>query len=1313
MTVSAIGPGRAVEVLHDRGLDRWTAGSGYLIGSRLVLTAAHNVDYRRVLGEDEQLLVRTIGGSELAAAVVLVCDEVSQVDLALLEVSDPLFGEHLPPVTFAQVNRDSPMALEGCWAVGFPRFVEAGPVLPGGSGRDASHIRGEILPGGKRRAGLLSLQVTSTPRAMLTGSAWEGMSGAVVFAADADDGEPAAVGVISTHHLPEGESALTVVPVTAITGVAAEAKWWQQLGVTDPSRLPVLPRQRAQPGSGPTAQRDRLGSYLAAARAAAARHPYTITVSGSPAAPALSSVYLRQQLGAQVDQALSFDAGGPVPGPVPVGGTEPAAGAGGEPAGGPGQEPTTGPGQESVARRPGAYANPSTGVTADHILDALHRFDIDDVLARNRGALIVGGPGSGKSSLLRHVIEVAADRWQVEGGGAFVPVLVHARSLLSSLPMNKAIAEALRQDLGALLGDIDLDDLLAGPPLPGLAWLIQLDGLDEISETEQRQQVIEIVGRWWKDPRYRWYRFVIASRPLEDRELYMLRTIGIPAFEIQTFSDDQLPILAAHWFDALGWPDAKQAAGLFMAQIRQARILQLARNPLIATISCVVFASNRERGLPYNRADLYEEFIESSLDNFEKMYNAGHYLASIKERVGRYGPQAIAAAETLARKMRSLMQDLAISRLTGSELDLRIEVEQLAEAYWPSGEPPKPWNDVVGELLVHSGLITARAGGLAFTHETIAEYLAAYARATPPRSGRLGVRERWQLRTRAGSNESYPLFVVALLRRQGMDLTRRPPAFLQMRKLLHARLVAALVHDGCERDLDPSVVAVVTERLNEIATKKTSGIPFGLRRGIWWQDDDCVMAAKALTLIDKDRGLELLFTLAADPTVPSFSIFDVLAEVMVMEDLTEIDSARGLSVLHQYASAPSPAGVDREEDSYNRMMIADLIMDRNAELGAELLRALAEDTSMDMTDRMDCIERLIDIDRQTAIEALEGIIIDTGTGLPRVLTTYSYLNGLDGSAAVAALAHVATDPARGGYSRAVASTVLYHAARPEGLRALRELSGDQAVPGFYRVHNFAEFGDPEERDSRFLALSRDTTLPAAWRAFAAEELSAHDRQTGIDALRAVQHDVSIDRRARTKLRMRAFLLERFPGPPALLARTWKPTARLLDAQNLAPEADGGPMSVRRYLLPHERLRGARRPHPVPLLAPLSFVLCGLVAAVVLSGLFPQGRDLAAIWALWGLLLLYLAWRVGAWSAEYLVLTDQRLLYTRGLIVRKVNMVPLGAIADMQFERPLFGLMFDCGTFSIASARWKMRLEYMPHPDSLYQDLFSLSLTGDV
>jgi WD40 repeat protein len=207
-----------------------------------VLTVAHNVDYRQVLGEDEKLLVRTIQGNKLPAQVVLVCDEPCGVDLALLEISSPGFGDDLLPVTFVQVNRESPAPVPNCWAVGFPLFGEADPVLQGGSCRETWEVRGDILPGGKRRAGLLALQVTSTPQPLPTseaGSRWEGMSGAVVFTTDPHGGEQA-VGIITTHHRPEGESALTVAPVAAIAQLPTAAQWWHQLADALKLKLPAL-----------------------------------------------------------------------------------------------------------------------------------------------------------------------------------------------------------------------------------------------------------------------------------------------------------------------------------------------------------------------------------------------------------------------------------------------------------------------------------------------------------------------------------------------------------------------------------------------------------------------------------------------------------------------------------------------------------------------------------------------------------------------------------------------------------------------------------------------------------------------------------------------------------------------------------------------------------------------------------------------------------------------------------------------------------------------------------------------------------------
>jgi tetratricopeptide (TPR) repeat protein len=58
----------------------------------------------------------------------------------------------------------------------------------------------------------------------LTDSQWAGMSGSVVFAGEV------VVGVVVTHHLPEGPSELGVVPIAAIDTLKDRREWWQLVG---------------------------------------------------------------------------------------------------------------------------------------------------------------------------------------------------------------------------------------------------------------------------------------------------------------------------------------------------------------------------------------------------------------------------------------------------------------------------------------------------------------------------------------------------------------------------------------------------------------------------------------------------------------------------------------------------------------------------------------------------------------------------------------------------------------------------------------------------------------------------------------------------------------------------------------------------------------------------------------------------------------------------------------------------------------------------------------------------------------------------
>jgi hypothetical protein len=129
-----------------------------------------------------------------------------------------------------------------------------------------------------------------------------------------------------------------------------------------------------------------------------------------------------------------------------------------------------------------------------------------------------------------------------------------------------------------------------------------------------------------------------------------------------------------------------------------------------------------------------------------------------------------------------------------------------------------------------------------------------------------------------------------------------------------------------------------------------------------------------------------------------------------------------------------------------------------------------------------------------------------------------------------ALSRAAADSERSGFIRAIAAMALCQESRSEGLHALHELSRDQKAIGFHRVFHFAMIAVEDERATRLSALSNDPTLPGVWRIFAAEELLKYGRKEGINALRAIQHDTSVNRWARMKASIKVFIYSRISTP---------------------------------------------------------------------------------------------------------------------------------------------------------------------------------------
>lgn len=103
--------------------------------------------------------------------------------------------------------------------------------------------------------------------------------------------------------------------------------------------------------------------------------------------------------------------------------------------------------------------------------------------------LVEGAPGTGKSSLLRHVAQtLAAHRLDHRAGRRLpVPVRVSAQELVSHPEsMAASLAAAVTADLKHLLREALPPGLFAEPPLePDSRWLVLVDAVDEVVDLDR------------------------------------------------------------------------------------------------------------------------------------------------------------------------------------------------------------------------------------------------------------------------------------------------------------------------------------------------------------------------------------------------------------------------------------------------------------------------------------------------------------------------------------------------------------------------------------------------------------------------------------------------------------------------------------------------------------------------------------------------------------------------------------------------------------------------------------------------------------
>jgi formylglycine-generating enzyme required for sulfatase activity len=383
-----------------------------------------------------------------------------------------------------------------------------------------------------------------------------------------------------------------------------------------------------------------------------------------------------------------------------------------------------------------------------------------DLLRKSDGLIVLGDPGSGKSTFLKFLaLALAAGQGAGLGLADRLPVLVplsaYAAALAGgNLRLDDFIAEYFRNSVG----DLPLGRLMERA-LAEKRALVLLDGLDEVADAGLRRTTVDRVVDFYCLHR-QGNKFVLTSRIVGYREVRPAAD-GLAECTLVDFEDEEIGEFVGRWtaaleHQALGATDVAAADAdrerreLLEAVATNPGVRRLAANPLLLTILALM----KRQGvtLPDRRVQLYHKYV----DVFLSSWNRARGLAG--RPVGR-DRDAVATIKILAPLALWMHEESPGLGLVPKER-LRRRIEAL---YAERGEPDAESlaRDFLRDLGADAGLLMERGPGqFGFIHLTFEEFLAAVAIAQRGQQGVQAVVE--YLAARVGNGEWQEVGCLAL-----------------------------------------------------------------------------------------------------------------------------------------------------------------------------------------------------------------------------------------------------------------------------------------------------------------------------------------------------------------------------------------------------------------------------------------------------------------------------------------------------------------------------------------------------------------------
>lgn len=238
------------------------------------------------------------------------------------------------------------------------------------------------------------------------------------------------------------------------------------------------------------------------------------------------------------------------------------------------------------------------------------------MLGREPTQVILGGPGSGKSTILHYAMlrvcqaGAARDALPLHLQDAPIPFLIELRYyVLQKAPDFVSYIAGNSRDLYD--ATVEAESLVNVLGQEGQA-LVFFDGLDEVFDPDERRRVINQFQTFAH--RYPQARIVVTSR-IAGYDRTALGLAGFKHYTLLPLTLGQIRHFAGQWYQYYTLEGTERTAqGLVQRIAESPRLLDLAGNPLLLTMMAVIY---KDRDLPNERWRLYERCAETLLEDWD------------------------------------------------------------------------------------------------------------------------------------------------------------------------------------------------------------------------------------------------------------------------------------------------------------------------------------------------------------------------------------------------------------------------------------------------------------------------------------------------------------------------------------------------------------------------------------------------------------------------------------------------------------------------------------------------------------------------